>query len=1002
MFLLLLLLSVSRARCPQMHAVWSGVRYSASHGSSSSGLYIDSLDAAMACPLTAQWNFTSGELIGDGTDRPCDTNGLNGPNGQQQLNRSCPTAQVDPKKGQRHCCPTAHSCRSFGVGGMALQLHANRMGISGFPQWYPFGIKSSHPLLKPGSYQKADENMLYRVVIREQKQNSTADGVNIKTDDLFSTDVHGSGTPTTTARPSAAQLQLMNMGLAQFMHFSVDTFTDGVEHNCVGERKDCIPATAFNPTHLDTDQWVQAALKMGAGEICLTAHHEGGFCLWDTKFSNYSVMHSPFGKDVVKMFVSSCRKFGVRPCFYMGPNANGFLANNQSYSTKRFVEAQLGMVTELLTNYGHISRLWWDHYASSVGLTWGACGPHSGGAACPIEDNVSSFPAAYPQFVALVRKLSPKTIICPGPDCDGHRGEDGVGQYPTWLECSPDTNSTWLALNSTRTLQLCKQHKHYPNDTLKLFHPFETCATLRAGHKWFCEKGGCKRASDFWSGRAIWDHYMASVSVGWVSTLNAPPTTSGLIAAPLVAAMTQFGDALRALLRPVSPAAVIFNVTLDCGASAAAATLDLGDLTTFNAVMSREDMSTTGQRVREYEVQFEDPDESGSWRTFALGSSGIGPPVTPVGQCSARLNNTNLVTGGNSSNAHCIGLTETAAACAQKCLANATCHFYTWHDKNQGPFQHKCFLRFDDCFSGHQQDGHYSGVCNHTGSKGTVPLRSSCGDEWTPIFGTGIHGASIGARMIDFVPLTTARKVRLRCTAALEGAPASARLSSFSVHRGEPPPQPDPLQSADDARVRLKTDEQLGHPTFETPAVEDDTVMQFRIECGSISRGYSAERPHKTDDDLPCRDRFLSPFGAKSLWNVAIGADAKFVPANIYALASTQLEEHGPGPSKAKCANMTAHFTQRHQCPGAHSGITAAQCAQKGCCFSRLHCTVPCPWCFTPTQVAGPASFHNDADHVIHVKAADPVVTWAPELWGKEWVLRVRDWPSQNGVFGFG
>ena len=84
----------------------------------------------------------------------------------------------------------------------------------------------------------------------------------------------GEGTPT-TARPSAAQLQLMDMGLAQFMHFSVDTFTNGVEHNCVGTRSDCIPATSFNPTHLDTDQWVQAALKMGAGEICLTAHHEG-------------------------------------------------------------------------------------------------------------------------------------------------------------------------------------------------------------------------------------------------------------------------------------------------------------------------------------------------------------------------------------------------------------------------------------------------------------------------------------------------------------------------------------------------------------------------------------------------------------------------------------------------------------------------------------------------------------------------------------------------------
>ena len=171
------------------------------------------------------------------------------------------------------------------------------------------------------------------------------------------------------------------------------------------------------------------------------------------------------------------------------------------------------------------------------------------------------------------------------------------------------------------------------------------------------------------------------MSVGWVSTLNARLG----IAVPLVAAMTEFGNALRVLMRPVTPTAEVFNVTLDCGASAAPVVLDLGAATTFNAVMSREDM-TEGQRVLSYSVEYDDG--SGRWQAFALGGLGIGPPVTPVGECSRVINGTNLVTGGDSGNAHCIGLTETAVACAQKCLANATCHFYTWHDKNQGPFKH--------------------------------------------------------------------------------------------------------------------------------------------------------------------------------------------------------------------------------------------------------------------------------------------------------------------------
>ena len=80
----------------------------------------------------------------------------------------------------------------------------------------------------------------------------------------------------------------------------------------------------------------------------------------------------------------------------------------------------------------------------------------------------------------------------------------------------------------------------------------------------------------------------------------------------------------------------------------------------------------------------------------------------------------------------------------------------------------------------------------------------------------------------------------------------------------------------------------------------------------------------KTDDELPCRDRFLSPFGPASLWNVAIGSGAKFVPADIYKL-SAQLQA-GAGPNKAQCANMTKNFAQRQTCPGAHSGITAVEC----------------------------------------------------------------------------
>ena len=67
----------------------------------------------------------------------------------------------------------------------------------------------------------------------------------------------------------------------------------------------------FNPTALDPEQWVLAAKALGVQEICLTAQHEGGFALWPSNWTNYSVASSPWmdGKGDV------LRQFAVRSSF---------------------------------------------------------------------------------------------------------------------------------------------------------------------------------------------------------------------------------------------------------------------------------------------------------------------------------------------------------------------------------------------------------------------------------------------------------------------------------------------------------------------------------------------------------------------------------------------------------------------------------------------------------------------------------------------------------------
>lgn len=554
--------------------------------------------------------------------------------------------------------------------------------------------------------------------------------------------------------PTEAQLKLMDMGLSVFMHYSVNPWAN-IEHNCVKKDPNCVPASVFNPTNLSTDQWVEAAVAMGAGEICLTAHHEGGFCLWDTKYSNYSVMHSPYGKDVVAQFVASCNKYGVRPCFYMGPNANGWLANNQSYSSEEFILAQLGMLEELLTNYGsnYVSRLWWDHYLQSCG----------GLSPCP----EGSFPEAWPRFVQLVRRLSPSTIICPGPDCDGHQGESGMGRYPVWLPCTP------LVVNGTDL----RCSNHAPSAALAGFHPYEACATMHNG--WFAQGDGEVKPNNYWAPKTIWDHYMGSVGIGWVNTLNAPPGTTGQIPETLVKRMASFGSALRAFLQPVTPSSKVEGTTIQCSPSASLE-LDLGAAVAINGIMIQEDL-TRGQRIATYAVDYFDPTDS-AWKTFeGLGPSTSFPFTLPAGQCGALFLGMTLVRGFPKSSRR-VATLDDAASCGAMCAADPKCNFWTWHDEQQGSFAKACYLRYDGCYEGHQQAGHISGACNHT-----LQAKPVCGAA--PTIGIGVHGQSVGARLIDQLPLTVTTKLRLRCTESL-AADGLAYIKSFSAHRGQPPGMP--------------------------------------------------------------------------------------------------------------------------------------------------------------------------------------------------------------------
>jgi alpha-L-fucosidase len=126
----------------------------------------------------------------------------------------------------------------------------------------------------------------------------------------------------------------------------------------------------FNPTKFNADQWVTAAKSAGMKYIVLTTKHHDGFCLWDTKYTDYNIMNSPFKRDVVKELSDACKKQGIafgtyysvwdwyHPDFPM--TSPGGQTKRERFDLDAYNRYLLGQVEELITKYGPLVTIWND------------------------------------------------------------------------------------------------------------------------------------------------------------------------------------------------------------------------------------------------------------------------------------------------------------------------------------------------------------------------------------------------------------------------------------------------------------------------------------------------------------------------------------------------------------------------------------------------------------------------------------------------------------------
>ena len=157
-------------------------------------------------------------------------------------------------------------------------------------------------------------------------------------------------------------------------------------------------AQQFNPTDFSADAWVKLAQEAGMKYIVLTTRHHDGFCLFDSKVSDFTSVKTAAKRDFVAEYVEACRKAGMRvglyyslldwrfPCYHEGREKN-------PASTAAMVKQAHSQVKELMSNYGKIDVLWYD-----------------GGWAPGVNVNAAQYWRAE-ELNRMVRKLQPEIII---------------------------------------------------------------------------------------------------------------------------------------------------------------------------------------------------------------------------------------------------------------------------------------------------------------------------------------------------------------------------------------------------------------------------------------------------------------------------------------------------------------------------------------------------------------------------------------------------------------
>lgn len=153
----------------------------------------------------------------------------------------------------------------------------------------------------------------------------------------------------------ALEEDFMDMGFGIFVHWSLDSQLGSViSHSLVGASDDYVdkyfnelPKT-FYPNKFDADEWARLFKVAGAEYVVFTAKHHNGFCMWNTKTTDFNIMNTPYGKDIVDQLVKALRKYDLKVGLYFSPEDFSILKKQRHLISRNSKMSEVDENPELL------------------------------------------------------------------------------------------------------------------------------------------------------------------------------------------------------------------------------------------------------------------------------------------------------------------------------------------------------------------------------------------------------------------------------------------------------------------------------------------------------------------------------------------------------------------------------------------------------------------------------------------------------------------------------